>query len=73
MEVSVIRSSQDVVGARVSLRDEMADVVYASEIDPPAWEEPVKWRLVTTEPINTAAGAAHRRVVADALAHRRLF
>lgn len=30
------------------------NVVYASEIDPPAGEEPIEWRLVTTEPIDTA-------------------
>lgn len=30
------------------------NVVYASEIDPPATEPPIEWRLVTTEPIETA-------------------
>jgi hypothetical protein len=28
-------------------------VVYASEINPPAGEPPIEWRLVTTEPITT--------------------
>jgi hypothetical protein len=30
------------------------NVVYASEADPPAGEAPLEWRLVTTEPIDTA-------------------
>lgn len=29
------------------------NVVYASEIDPPAGEPPIEWRLVTTEPIDS--------------------
>lgn len=30
-------------------------VVYGWEIDPPAGEKPVEWRLITTEPIDTVA------------------
>lgn len=31
------------------------NVVYASEINPPAGEPPIEWRLVTSEPIDTTA------------------
>ena len=30
-------------------------VVYAWEVDPPAGDKPVEWRLITTEPIDTVA------------------
>jgi Transposase DNA-binding/Transposase DDE domain len=33
------------------------NVVYASEINPPAGEPPIEWRLVTTEPIDTVEHA----------------
>ena len=55
---------------RISTTSLTLQVVEVREVDPPAAEAPVVWRLVTTEPIDTEAQVA---AVVDAYCQRWLI